>query len=195
MNQYEQMSSNATTQSAVGFDAGLRDYMLKVYNYMAGALGITGLVAFVAASTPAFMNMMFQQTTEGMKLSLLAYVVMFAPLGVVFYLSARVHKMSFSAAQSWFWGFAVLMGLSLYYVFAIYTGASIARVFFITAATFGATSMYGYTTKKDLTSMGSFLMMGLFGIIIASVVNIFLQSSALHFAISIIGVRSEEHTS
>lgn len=189
MEQFNQakVQSQSSAQSR-GYDEGLRTYMLKVYNYMAGALGVTGVVAFIASSSPAFMNLMFQQTAEGMKLSMLAYVVMFAPLGVVFYLSARINKMSYSAAQGWFWGFATLMGLSLYYVFALYTGASIARVFFITAATFGAMSMWGYTTKKDLTGMGSFLMMGLFGIIIASVVNIFLASSMLYFAISIIGV-------
>lgn len=189
MEQFKRMASQSETSAASrGFDAGLRDYMLRIYNYMTGALVITGLVAYFASQSDAFMSMMFSQGEQGPKMSMLAYVVMFAPLGVVFYLSARIQKMSFSAAQAWFWGFSVLMGLSLYYVFALYTGQSVTRVFFITATTFGATSLYGYTTKKDLTSMGSFLMMGVIGLIVASVVNMFLGSSALNFAISIIGV-------
>ena len=113
---------------------------------------------------------------------------MLSPLALVFLLSARVAKMSVGAAQATFWVFATLMGASLAYIFIIYTETSIARVFFITAGTFGAMSLYGYTTKKDLTGWGSFLFMGLIGIIIASIVNFFLASSALHFAISVIGV-------
>ena len=116
------------------------------------------------------------------------YLLMFAPLGVVMYMSFGIRNMSASRAQTMFWVFAVLMGLSLSTIFLQYTGASIARVFFITASTFGAMSIYGYTTKRDLTGMGSFLMMGLIGIIIASIVNMFMQSPALYFAISILGV-------
>ena len=189
-NPREQMSSNAATRSgAAEMDAGLRAYMLQVYNYMASALILTGLVSYFASQSEAFMNMMITQGADGkVAMSPLAWIVAFAPLGVVFFLSARMHKMSFSTAQAWFWGFAVLMGLSLYYIFAVYTGASVARVFFITAGTFGAMSLWGYTTKKDLTGFGSFLIMGVFGIIIASIVNIFLASSGLHFAISVIGV-------
>ena len=172
------MSLGATSQAAV--DEGLRAYMLRVYNYMVSGLALTGVVAFGVANTPVLFNAIFG---TGM-----AWVVMLAPLGVVFFLSARMHKMSFAAAQTWFWVFAGLMGISLATIFVAYTGTSIARVFFITAGTFAAMSLYGYTTKRDLTGLGSFLFMGLIGIIIASLVNLFLASSALHFAISVIGV-------
>ncbi|MCI5049186.1 MAG: Bax inhibitor-1/YccA family protein [Rickettsiales bacterium] len=184
------MSSNAGAQSqAVEYDEGLRSYMLQVYNYMASALIITGLVAYFASGSEAFLSMMLTQRADGsIGQSPLSWVVMLAPLGVVFFLGAKMGSMSIGAAKAWFWGFSVLMGLSLYYVFALYTGTSITRVFFITAGTFGAMSLYGYTTNRDLTKFGSFLMMGVFGIIIASLVNIFLQSSALYFAVSVIGV-------
>lgn len=135
------------------------------------------------------MSLMITQSADGsVGMSPLAWIVAFAPLGVVFYLGARMHKMSTNAARMWFWGYSALMGLSLYYIFAMFTGASITRVFFITAGTFGAMSLYGYTTKKDLTGWGSFLFMGLIGIILASIVNIFIGSSAIHFAVSVIGV-------
>ncbi len=171
----------AQARVAVGaIDEGLRSFMLGVYNYMGLGLAITGLVAFIVASTPALYVPIF--TTP------LKWVVMLAPLGFVFFLSARIQAMSTSAAQITFWLFAAVMGISLASVFLVFTGESIARVFFITAATFGAVSLYGYTTKRDLSGMGSFLFMGLIGIIIASVVNIFLASSALQFAVSVIGV-------
>ncbi|GAA6155788.1 MAG: Bax inhibitor-1/YccA family protein [Alphaproteobacteria bacterium] len=172
-------------------DAGLRSYMLGVYNYMAGGLAITGVIAYLAYS------MAVVQTPEGLMLSAfgnllfnspLKWVVMLAPLGMVFFLSFRVHKMSVGAAQFSFWTFAALMGLSLSSIFLVYTGGSIFQVFLITAASFGALSLWGYTTKKDISGWGSFLFMGLIGIIIASVVNIFVGSSALQFAISVIGV-------
>lgn len=159
---------------------GLRDFMLKVYNLMAIALVVTGLVAMAASSSPALMMTIFG--------SPLKWVVMFAPLAVVFFLSARIQSMSYSTAQMVFWGYAALVGLSLSSIFMVFTGESIARVFFITSATFGATSLYGYTTKKDLSGFGSFLFMGVIGIVIAGLVNLFLQSSALQFAISAIGV-------
>ncbi len=181
----QQQAATATTSRAVEFDAGLRAYMLRIYNYMASALIVTGLVAYFAGTSEAFLSMMVG--ADG-RASALSYILMFAPLGIVFYLSARIRSLSEGAAQMWFWTFAVVMGLSLFYIFAAYTGVSIARVFFITAGTFGAMSLYGYTTKKDLTGMGSFLFMGLIGIILASLVNLFLQSSALHFAVSVIGV-------
>ena len=161
-------------------DEGLRSYMLQVYNYMGLGLAITGAVAFLVAATPALYVPIF--TTP------LKWVVMLAPLGFVFFLSARIHNMSVSAAQLTFWAFAAVMGLSLASIFLVFTGASIARVFFITAATFGAMSMYGYTTKRDLSGWGSFLFMGLIGIIVASLVNLFLASSAVQFAVSVIGV-------
>ncbi len=161
-------------------DEGLRAYMLRVYNYMASGLALTGIVALGVARTPALFEAIYGTP--------LLWVVMFSPLIVVFFLSARINRMSLGAVQATFWTFAVLMGLSLAYIFLIYTGASIARVFFITAGTFGAMSLYGYTTKRDLTGWGSFLFMGLIGIIIASIVNIFLASPAIYFAVSVIGV-------
>lgn len=184
-----QMSSNSQVHTGTDVDAGLRSYMLQVYNYMVSALILTGLVAYFASGSEAFLSMMYSQKPDGsVGMSMMSWVVMLAPLGVVLYLGYAVQKMSLTAAKAWFFGFSILMGLSLFSVFAAYTGTSIARVFFITAGTFGAMSLYGYTTKRDLTAWGSFLMMGLIGIIIASVVNMFLQSSMMHFAISVIGV-------
>jgi FtsH-binding integral membrane protein len=161
-------------------DEGLRAYMLAIYNYMGLGLAMTGLTAFVVATSPPLMAVIFGTP--------LKWVVMLAPLAFVFFLSARVHRMSVSAAQLTFWAFAIVMGLSMASIFLVFTGTSIARVFFITAATFGAVSLYGYTTKRDLSQFGSFLVMGLIGIVIASLVNLFLGSSALQFAISVIGV-------
>lgn len=165
-------------------DQGLRAYMLRVYNLMALGLAITGVAAFATAQL-AMTNEAFAQVMYG---SPLRWVVMLAPLGLVFFLSARIHKMSVSAAQTSFWVFAAVMGLSLSSIFLVFTGESVVRVFFITAASFGALSLWGYTTKRDLTGMGSFLFMGLIGLILAMIVNIFLASSALQFAISAIGV-------
>ncbi len=174
-----QTTLNRATDSAI-IDEGLRSYMLRVYNYMASGLALTGVVAYIVANTPFLMNAIFGTP--------LMWVVMLAPLGMVLFLGAKIRTMSVGAAQASFWVFAVLMGMSLASIFVVYTGTSIARVFFITASVFGAMSLYGYTTKRDLTGWGSFLFMGLIGIIIASVVNIFLASSALMFAISVIGV-------
>ena len=161
-------------------DEGLRAYMLKVYNYMGSALLLSGIVAYAVAHTPALMQAIFGTP--------LMWVVMLAPLGMVFFLSARIEKMSFTTAQTTFWIFAALMGASLASIFVIYTQTSIVRVFMITAVTFGAMSLWGYTTKRDLSGMGSFLMMGLIGIIVASLVNLFIQSSMMHWVISVIGV-------
>ncbi|ACL59350.1 Bax inhibitor-1/YccA family protein [Methylobacterium nodulans] len=166
--------------SAVAFDASLRQHMLRVYNYMGLGLALTGLVAFAVASTPAIAQPLFGTP--------LKYVVMLAPLAFILFLSFRIEHISAATAQTLFWSFCGVMGLSLASIFLVFTGTSIARTFFITAAMFGATSLYGYTTKRDLSQMGSFLMMGLIGLIIASLVNIFLASSALQFAISLIGV-------
>jgi FtsH-binding integral membrane protein len=166
--------------ASADIDVGLRQYMLRVYNYMTGGLAVTGIIAYVVGTNPTFLRAVYGTP--------LAWVVMFAPLVLVMVFSFRLQKMSVGAAQAVFWAFAALMGLSISYIFAVYTGASIARVFFITAGTFAAMSLYGYTTKRDLTAMGSFLFMGLIGILIAMVVNFFLASSALTFAISVIGV-------
>ena len=183
----------ATIKSSVSeaiIDQGLRAYMLKVYNYMASALVLTGFVALLTAkfAVQSFEPLIYSQLGNSLYNSGLAWVVMLAPLGVVFYMSFGIAKMSASKAQTVFWIFAGLMGLSLSSIFVVYTEASIARVFFITAGTFGAMSIYGYTTKRDLTKLGSFLMMGLIGIIIASLVNIFMKSAMMYFVISILGV-------
>lgn len=190
-------ATGARTDAAI--DQGLRAYMLKVYNLMAMGMAITGVAAlamamFATTNNPAEAvatlgnGKMLTNVGYAVYASPLRWVIMLAPLGMVFFLSARVNKMSVSAAQTSFWIFAGLMGLSLSSIFLVYTSASIVQTFFVTAAAFGALSLYGYTTKRDLTAMGSFLIMGVFGIIIAMVVNIFLQSSALQFAISAIGV-------
>ncbi|MGD9867584.1 MAG: Bax inhibitor-1 family protein [Hyphomicrobiales bacterium] len=172
-------------------DEGLRSYMIRVYNYMASGVGITGAVAwltFMAAVEQTAAGMQLTQFGQFIFTSPFKWVVMLAPLGMVFLLSARIGKMSTSGAQIAFWTFAGLMGLSLASIFLVYAHGSIARVFFISAAAFGALSLYGYTTKKDLSGWGSFLFMGLIGIILASIVNLFLASSALMFAVSVIGV-------
>ena len=172
--------ARSQSAGAVEIDEGLRAFMLKVYNYMGVGLALTGAVAFFAASSPTIM-----QTIHGTGLS---WLIMLSPLAFILVLSFGIEKLRPATAQALFWAFAGVMGLSLSSIFLVYTGTSIARVFFITATLFGAMSLYGYTTKKSLASWGSFLFMGLLGIIIAMVVNIFLASSALHFAISVIGV-------
>ena len=189
---FKQGSFTKTVDQAA-IDEGLRSYMLKVYNYMTIGLLLTGFVAYFFGKASIVTNEVGQiigVTQIGALLfgSPLKWVIMLAPLGFVFYLSARINKMSVSAAQITFWLFASIMGLSLASVFIEFTHTSIARVFFITSGTFAAMSIYGYTTKKDLTKLGGFLFMGLIGIIIASLVNLFIGSSALQFAISVIGV-------
>ena len=180
-------------QTGVVFDEGLRTYMLSVYNYMGLGLVITGLVAFVVAQysiVTGESGEIVALTPLGQTLfaSPLMWLVALAPLGFVLFFSMRIHRMSASTAQTVFWLFAGAMGLSLATIFMRFTTESIASVFFITAAVFGAMSLYGYTTKRSLAGWGSFLFMGVIGIIIAMVVNIFLASSALQFAISVIGV-------
>ena len=188
----KQSTSVRSSASEAIIDQGLRAYMLKVYNYMASGVLLTGLVAlaFFKMAVVSEGGQIIGLTNFGNTIygSGLKWVIMLAPLAVVFYMSFGIAKMSAAKAQTTFWVFAALMGASLSSIFLIYTGASITRVFFITAGTFGAMSIYGYTTKKDLTKLGSFLMMGLFGIIIASIVNIFMKSSMMYFVISIIGV-------
>jgi FtsH-binding integral membrane protein len=163
----------------VDVDVGLRQYMLKIYNYMASGLALTGIVAYTAAASGFYASIAHTP---------LFWVILLAPLGIVFWLSMGISRMNAGTAQALFWVYSALMGLSLAGIFLVYTGASIARVFFITGGTFAAMSLYGYTTKRDLTQFGSFLIMGLIGIIIASLVNMFIASSALQFAISVIGV-------
>jgi uncharacterized protein len=160
-------------------DVGLRNYMLRIYNYMASGLALTGIVALVFAQSGLYASL--ARTP-------LIWLVMLAPLGLVMWLSYGIQRMQASTAQALYWIYAALMGVSLASVFLVFTGESIARVFFITAGTFAAMSFYGYTTQRDLSQFGSFLIMGLIGIVIASLVNIFIASSALQFAISVIGV-------
>jgi FtsH-binding integral membrane protein len=194
---------------AVAVDEGLRAYMLRVYNYMALGLAITGLAALGiymlsvtgemalaakvvrnGAEAPARIAGGLYLTQFGyyVYVSPIKWVIMLAPLAMVFVLSFGVERMRPATAQITFWIFAALMGISLSSIFLVFTHTSIVRVFFITAASFGALSLWGYTTQRDLSGMGSFLMMGLFGVILASLVNLFMQSSALQFAVSVIGV-------
>ncbi|MGV8937506.1 MAG: Bax inhibitor-1/YccA family protein [Allorhizobium sp.] len=184
---YQNRMTGANAQSSTMIDEGLRTYMLRVYNLMALGLAITGIAAFMSFQF-AVSNGQLTAFGQAIYTSPLKWVIIFAPVGLVFYLSFRIQNMSTSAAQATFWAYAALMGLSLSSIFLIYTGQSIVQTFFVTAASFGALSLYGYTTKRSLSAMGSFLIMGLFGLIIASVVNIFLASSAMSFAISAIGV-------
>ena len=189
----QNIQSKTTAAETHVIDEGLRAYMLKVYNYMASGILITGFISLIlfkmsVVTSPDGSITGLTSLGNALYNSALMWVVMLAPLGVVFYMSFGIRKMSAAKAQGTFWVFAALMGASLSSIFLIYTGASITRVFFITAGTFGAMSIYGYTTKKDLTKLGSFLMMGLFGIIIASVVNIFMKSTMMYYVISIIGV-------
>jgi uncharacterized protein len=173
-------------------DQGLRAYMVRVYNYVASGVAITGLVAYLiyAMSVTQSAGGGLALTAFGsfMFASAFKWVVIFAPLALVFFISARINAMSLSAAQISFWAFAALMGASISSIFLVYTGESMARVFFITAASFGGLSLWGYTTSRDLSGWGSFLFMGLIGIIIASLVNLFIGSTALQFAVSVIGV-------
>ncbi|MBL8577646.1 MAG: Bax inhibitor-1/YccA family protein [Mesorhizobium sp.] len=190
---------NAGSRVDTSIDEGLRAYMIKVYNLMALGLVITGVAALATvmmattndpATAAATLPNGKMLTSLGLALyaSPLKWVVMLAPLGMVFFLSARIQSLSVSAAQTTFWIFAALMGISLSSIFLVYTTQSIVQTFFITAAAFGGLSLWGYTTKRDLTGMGTFLFMGLIGLIIAMVVNIFLASPAMQFAISAIGV-------
>lgn len=176
--EYVNRTVQGRTQAAE-IDVGLRAYMQKVFGLMAAGTGITGVVAYFGASTGLYASI--AQTP-------LIWLLVFAPLGFAFFFGMRINAMRASTAQALFWVFSGLMGLSLSYVFLRYTSESIASTFFIAAATFAGMALWGYTTKRDLTGMGSFLIMGVWGLLIAMVVNIFLGSSALHWAISLIGV-------
>ena len=178
--------------SQVEVDQGLRSFMLGVYNNMVVGLGISGLVALglnmIAVAGYQGSKPLLSPTGQFLYASPFKWVLMLAPLAFIFVFSFRMDRMSASSARTMFWAFAAVMGASMSSLMLVFTGASVVRVFFITAATFGALSLYGYTTKRSLSGMGSFLIMGLIGIIIASLVNIFLASSALQFAISVLGV-------
>jgi FtsH-binding integral membrane protein len=172
-------SVNRAAATGADYDLGLRKYMLSVYNYMASGLALTGVVAWLGADSGVYASL---------RHSPLLFVIMLAPIALVWFLSARIYQMRFATAQLTFWAFSALMGLSLSSVFLVYTGASIAETFFIAASTFLALSLYGYTTRTNLAPMGAFMFMGLIGILLASLVNWFIGSSALQFAISVIGV-------
>ncbi|HMK42374.1 MAG TPA: Bax inhibitor-1/YccA family protein [Methyloceanibacter sp.] len=187
---YAQGTTVGRTDAGV-VDQGLRAYMIRVYNYMATGVAITGVLAYVIYALSVHQGAAgLELTSFGhfMFASPFKWVVIFAPLALVFFISARITSMSLQAAQMSFWIFSALMGASISSIFLVYAGQSIARVFFITAASFGALSLWGYTTNRDLTGWGSFLFMGLIGIILASLVNLFVASTALQFAVSVIGV-------
>jgi FtsH-binding integral membrane protein len=169
------MSTFSETRAA--YDEGLRQFMINMYNHTAAGLAVSGLVAYLTYASGALFAM-----------GSLMWLFVFAPLGMIIWYSFAGQNWSYSTLQTFYYTFVALMGVSLSTIFAVYTALSIAQVFFITAATFGSASLYGYSTKRDLTGFGSFLIMGLIGIIIASIVNLFLASSALMFTISILGV-------
>lgn len=170
----------ARTVDQAAYDAGLRAYMLRIFSYMAGGLGVTGVVALMVASSPALTQAIFGTP--------LKWVAMLAPIAMVFLFAGMIHRMSAATAQLVFWAYAAVMGVSMASFFLVFTGQSIAKVFFISASVFLAAALYGYTTKKDLTSMGSFLLMGVFGIFIVGLVNIFLASSMMSMIISMVAV-------
>jgi len=191
MADYDNRLARSVDGSALAVDAGLRAYMLRVYNYMLVGLGLTGAVAWATANTPlvsVFYNQVQTANGIGIQPNILGWIAVFAPVAMVFFLSFRLQKMSFAAAQTTFWVYAALMGVSLSTILFLYTGTSIALTFFVTAATFGAMSLWGYTTSRDLTGFGSFLFMGLIGLILASLANFFFHSSQLQFVVSVIGV-------
>ncbi|CAN7757519.1 Bax inhibitor-1/YccA family protein [Bradyrhizobium sp. LjRoot220] len=180
MSNYDENAAapGVATNAASAIDLGLRAFMLRVYNYMAAGVGLTGIAAFLT----------YQLTGPELLQSPLMWVLMLAPLALVFFISARINTLSAAAARGLFLLYAALVGVSLSTIFHIYTESSITRVFFISAAAFGALSLWGYTTRRDLSGFGTFLFMGLIGVIIASLVNLFLRSSGLDWLISIIGV-------
>ncbi len=193
MSPWNRQSSTVQSQSSAReIDAGLRSYMLKVYNYMTSALILTGIIAYFASQAAVMPGadgqLVLSEFGNALFNSPLKWLVMFAPLGFVLAISFGLQRMQTSTLQMLFWAFAAVMGLSIASIFLVYTGQSIARVFFITAATFGGMSILGYTTKKDLTGMGHFLIMGVWGLLVASIVNIFMQSSGLSMVISYVAV-------
>lgn len=184
--------AQGTAQSSVALDAGLRAYMLRVYNWMASGLVLTGIVAYGIVNVPALFDAFYPlvQTPRGLVHTpgALAYIAMFAPLAFTLVLSFGINKLSTVTAQALYWAFCVAMGASLTTIFLIYTHQSIVQVFFIAAGTFAAMSIYGYTTRSDLTKLGSFCIMGLFGVILASLVNMFIGNSGMGMIVSVVGV-------
>jgi FtsH-binding integral membrane protein len=187
---WEKQSTTMQASRAVELDQGLRSYMLQVYNYMTSGLLLTGLIAYFAGTSQAFLQLMFSQGADGaVSMSPLGWLIALAPVGMVLVIGFRANAMSAKALQMTYWAYAVVMGLSLFSIFAIYTGESIARVFFVTAGTFGLLSIYGYSTKRDLTSWGSFLFVGVIAMFFTSLANVFFfKSSGLSLVMSYIGV-------
>lgn len=179
----------ASTRSGVQIDQGLRDYMMRVYNFMAGGLCVTALVSYLIANTSAIrLFYTFNSAGQAVGMSALSWLALFAPFIMIFAFGWVMVKGTTAQVQGTFWAFAAVMGAALAPILMIYTGASVARIFLISAAMFGGMSIYGYVTRKDLTSMGSFMIMGVWGLIIASLVNIFLKSPGLSYAISVLAV-------
>ena len=189
MANFDTFNRGATIADQATFDVGLRAHMVRVYNYMASGLALSGIVAFGLFSSPELAGMFFQlQAGRVVGLNMLGWIAIFAPLGLLLLVSFRAATMSVGAIQAVYWTVTALMGVSLSLVLFRYTGASVARTFFVTAAAFGALSLYGYTTKRDLTAMGKFLFMGVIGLILASIVNMIWPSGTMSFVISAAGV-------
>lgn len=184
---FNPFNSAGQTIDRVTLDQGLRSHMLRVYNYMGLGVALTGLLAFLIGET-SLINLLYAQGAKGLQPTLLGYVAMFAPLVFILFFSFISMRASLPTLQVMFWSFCALMGASMASIFLLYTNTSIYSTFFVVAAMFAATSLYGYTTKTDLSKMGSFMMMGLIGIVLAGLVNLFLGSAPLQFAISIAGV-------
>ncbi|KPF78580.1 hypothetical protein IP88_03290 [alpha proteobacterium AAP81b] len=175
--------------AAATYDEGLRSYMLSIYNYMASGVLLTGIVALLVASNEALLSAFFAVNARGgVSPTILGWIAMISPLAIILVMNFGMNRLSESTLKATFFGFAAVMGVSMSVIFLRYTGASIAQTFFISAATYGALSLWGYTTKRDLSAMGRFLIMGLFGILIAMIANIFIQSSSLQLAVNILGV-------
>ena len=185
-----QSAATADVRQATAVDQGLRSYMLRIYNYMTSGVLLTGLVAYFASQSQAFLGLVLATNEAGQVtgMSPLGWILAFAPVAFVLLLGAKMNTMSISALKTTFWAYAGVMGLSLFSIFLVYTGASIMKVFFITAGTFGLLSIYGYTTKKDLTSWGTFLFVGVWAVFFASIANMFLKSSGFDFVLSLVGV-------
>lgn len=188
MDVWNRQSAVAAGQ-ATAVDQGLRSYMLRVYNLMASGVLLTAIIAYFAGNSEIFVNLMLQQGADGrVGMSGLGWIIALAPMGMAFFMMFKLNSMSTQTLQVTFWAYATLMGLSMFSIFLVYTSASILKVFFVTAGTFGLLSMYGYATKKDLTSWGSFLFVGIMAVFFTSIANMFFKSSALDTALSYVGI-------
>ncbi len=177
-----------TVDTVAGYDEGLRSYMLSIYNYMASGVLLTGIIALLVANNQTLLDMFYTQKAGGLGgPTILGWIAMLSPLALVLVMNFGVNRLSESSLKACFWGFAALMGVSMSTIFIRYTGASIAQTFFVTAASYAALSLYGYTTKRDLSAMGKFLIMGLIGLLVAMLANFFFKSGPLQLGINIIG--------